>query len=91
VNNFNRYVEEFGKQYASSFDGPSYPHDIEELRRRVPMLDALTDGAIDHLWREFSDQRYAAGWMNIDMVDMGLFKEWLNESAADNGSEVPFP
>lgn len=59
---------------------PSFPDQLDIIRKNIPQLDPLTDLQVEYLYREFSEDTACAGWLRIsDEQDVADFAFWLNE------------
>lgn len=56
-----------------------YPEDMESildyLRKHGEIL--VGELTIERLYREFSDEKYCAGWMSVNNQILEEFEEWL--------------
>lgn len=60
---------------------PYYPEDLKKIREFLEQNGTLscTNKQLDWFWSEFSDIRYAAGWMCVDDKLLEEFADWLQE------------
>ena len=57
-----------------------FAEDIKELREYLNENGVqLSDKLIDKLYRQYSEEYWAAGWMNIHVAGMNNFLNWLKE------------
>lgn len=66
---------------ASDLDeAAQFPSDVERLKREIPELAMLPDSVVDHIYSEWSEEEYCAGWL---ILDYGLteFAAYLREPA----------
>lgn len=66
-----------------------FPDDIKVLRSEIPEIGFLSDVQIDELYSDFSTAIFAAGWMDIKMIDTMRFRNWLFSSP--DPSEEMYP
>lgn len=59
-------------------DKCDYPGDVRQLRMYVTEIRHLADSEVERLYKEFSDDMYAAGWMRVDRYTCNSFQSWLN-------------
>lgn len=57
----------------------SYPADVAKLRRGIPECSVLTDDDIESLYRQWSGDCWAAGWMRVSYGEIEMFRAWLLE------------
>jgi hypothetical protein len=63
----------------------SWPDDIEALRAVIPEFEGLTDKQIDDIYRDFSDDMWAAGWMGLAGYVFEELRQWLSEDVDATG------
>ena len=58
-----------------------YPDDMKRLLEYLNENGEILVKAstIQTLYREFSDEKYCAGWMGVDDLMCAEFEEWLND------------
>lgn len=66
----------------TKYENPSYDYP-DQMELILAYLQAngelhVSGKTIEKLYREFSDRRYAAGWMSIDEDDPWLLEEFAN-------------
>lgn len=69
------------KVYERNENKFQYPEDMAKilnyLNGRGKIL--VKESKIEDLYHEFSDKKYCAGWMSVDMKLLQKFEEWLRE------------
>ena len=63
-------------KFTPHFD---YPDDMEKILEnlRANGVLACSSKTVESMYREFSDERYSAGWMSIDEFILEEFADWL--------------
>ncbi len=57
--------------------------DIQRLRSGIPALAALSDAAVEGMYRSWSEDMYCAGWMHIGDEEVTEFREWATATVAE--------
>jgi hypothetical protein len=63
---------------AGLLDQIRHPEDVATLRRQIPDLNDLNDAQIQHLYSDWSEEYYSAGWLCVDVNSISEFERWLN-------------
>jgi len=70
-----------GKYFKYNTDfKPRYPEDFNKIKRYLEAVGTLncTDEKLEELYAEFSEDKYAAGWLIIDHTILEEFANYLN-------------
>jgi len=59
-----------------------FPDDVHALKADIPRLERLPDPVVQLLYRRFSEECYAAGWIVRDEGTTGNFEVWFDEELA---------
>ena len=63
-------------------DGIDYPEDIKTIKSCIPELKYVSDARVQEMYRDYSDQMYSAGWMNLG-YEILAFKIWLETDTGE--------
>lgn len=66
------------KKASACYD---YPEDMAAILSYLTQNGTLlcTEETVERLYRDFSDEKYCAGWMGVDEELLEEFANWLDE------------
>lgn len=65
-----------------------YPEDVKKIREYLEKIGELeaTDAEIDNYWSLYSEERFCAGWMDVNEDLLDMFADWLESQLSKNSS-----
>jgi hypothetical protein len=65
-----------------------YPKDVKLLKESIPELSPFTDGEVQDLYSDWSEDYLCASWLYPSEGNIAEFREYLNEEVDSTGHVI---